>query len=121
MPSGFEVRRSAQCHQDLTAILDYLFDAYCNLGEEPAEAFDRAANKLRGIESSISQLGDVPFQGTLDSDIMNGLRHVTKQNAVVYFVPDETRQEVRVLAVFFGGQNHRQHILGRIKGTLPKA
>ena len=59
---------------------------------------------------------------------MEGLRFVEKRRAVFYFLIDERHREVRVLSIFFGGQDHRQHMLERIKalavdgraeGTIP--
>jgi toxin ParE1/3/4 len=119
VPSGFEVVRSEQCDRDLELILDHLFAAYCELGDAVPDAFNRSAQRLRGIEGEIDRLGDVPYQGTLASKIMGGLRHVTKSGAVFYFVVDEGERRVRVLGVFFGGQDHRAHILRRIVGAKP--
>jgi toxin ParE1/3/4 len=58
----------------------------------------------------------VPFQGTLREDLLAGLREVTKQNAIIYFISDAQSETVRVLAVFFGGQDHRRHMLLRLLG-----
>ncbi len=114
MPKRFNVLRSLSCDADLEAIFDHLFGAYLELGDPAGDALNRAAERLRGIEDALERLGDVPFQGSLDSRIMEGLRHVTKDNAVFYFILDEPVRELRVLGVFFGGQDHRQHILRRI-------
>ena len=114
MPSGYRVVRSVRCNEDLELIFDHLFRAYQELGDPPGTAFDRAVERLRGIEEELARLGDVPFQGTLEPRIMDGLRHVTRDRAVFYFMVDEASQVVRVLGVFFGGQDHRRHILGRI-------
>ncbi|WP_299693793.1 type II toxin-antitoxin system RelE/ParE family toxin [uncultured Tateyamaria sp.] len=114
MPTDYKVLRSAACDADIEIIFDHLFGAYRDLGEPIADALTRAAARVRGIEDALARLGDVPFQGTLVPHIMDGLRHVTKDSAVFYFVTDEARAEVRVLGVFFGGQDHRRHILQRI-------
>lgn len=116
MPKGYSVHRSLSCDADLEVIFDHLFGAYCDLGDPVEESLTRAADRLRGIEDALERLGDVPFQGTLEPRIMAGLRHVTKDNTVFYFVVDEPAHEVRVLGVFFGGQDHRRHILKRITG-----
>ena len=112
---GYRVLRSAACDADLETIFNYLFGTYQDLGDTPAEAFERAEQRLRGIEDAIETLGNVPLQGTLVPAIMEGLRHVTKDRAVFYFLVDESAQELRVLSVFFGGQDHRSHLLARIK------
>lgn len=115
---AFEVIRSTACDHDLEVIFDYLFLAYQDLGTTAADAFDRAADRVRRIEAALVTLGDVPFQGTLEPAILDGLRHVTKDRAVFYFTADEEVQTVRVLAVFFGGQDHRRHLLARIKAGM---
>ncbi len=43
-----------------------------------------------------------------------GLRHVTKGRAIFYFFIDEATKSVHGLAVFFGGQDHHQHMLARL-------
>jgi plasmid stabilization system protein ParE len=119
VPSGFEVIRSEDCDLDLELIFDHLFAAYSELGDPVRDAFVRAERRLLEIEGEIDRLGRVPYQGTLDPRIMDGLRHVTKNSAVFYFIADEAERRVRVLGVFFGGQDHRAHILRRIAGTEP--
>lgn len=117
MLTGYSVLRSISCEADLEVIFDHLFEAYRDLGDPAEDALTRAAVRLRHIEDVLERLGDVPFQGTLVPNFMAGLRHVTKDNAVFYFIVDETAHEVRVLGVFFGGQDHRRHILERIAGS----
>ena len=114
MPTRYSVHRNLACDGDLEEIFDHLVNAYRQLGDTIEDALTRAAERLRGIEDALERLGDVPFQGTLVPQFMAGLRHVTKDNAIFYFVVDEAEQESRVLAVLFGGQDHRQHILKRI-------
>ncbi|WP_299616115.1 type II toxin-antitoxin system RelE/ParE family toxin [uncultured Tateyamaria sp.] len=116
MPKGYNVFRSSACEADIEAIFDHLFQSYCDLGDPVEDALNRAAVRVRGIEDTLAGLGEVPFQGTLMPHILDGLRHVTKDNAVFYFIADEARAELRVLAVFFGGQDHKRHILRRILG-----
>lgn len=117
MPSGYKVLRSTACDADIEVIFDHLFQSYRELGDPVEDALTRAATRVRGIEDSLGALGDIPFQGTLVPQIMDGLRHVTKDNAVYYFIVEETQEELRVLGVFFGGQDHRRHILRRILGA----
>lgn len=114
MPTPFRVLRSVACDADIEAIFDHLFQSYRDLGDSSGDALTRAAARVRGIEDALAALGDVPFQGTLAPQILPGLRHVTKDGAVFYFVADDALSELRVLGVFFGGQDHRSHILRRI-------
>lgn len=111
MRKGYSVHRGLSCDADLEIIFDHLFGAYCDLGDPVEESLTRAAERLRVIEDALERLGDVPFQGTLGPKVMAGLRHVTKDNAEFYFLVNEAVREVRVLGVFFGGQDHRRHLL----------
>ena len=120
MPLGFEVIRSVRCDSDLDLIFDHLQSAYRDFGDAPDVAFKRAAERVRGIEDDMASLGNVPFQGTLEPSIMEGLRYVAKGRAVFYFLIDERHREVRVLSIFFGGQDHRRHMLERIKALAPE-
>ena len=77
-------------------------------------ALERAAARVRAIEDDMERLGRAPFQGTLREDLRPGLRQVTKRRAVFYFTVDEAAEQVRVLAVFFGGQDHLAEMLRRL-------
>lgn len=112
---AFDVVRSANCDSDLEAIFDYQFATYQALGETGADAFERAAARVLNIKTALEAFGKVPFQETLEAQIMDGLRHVTKDRAIFYFTVDEAVQQLRVLAIFFGGQDHRTQLLDRIK------
>lgn len=115
VPSGFDVVRSRGCERDLELIFDHLFDAFVDLGDAPPEAFERAAARVRAIEGELARLGNVPMQGTLVPRVMPGLRHVTKDKATFYFIADDPTRTVRVLAVFFSGQDHAARILSRLR------
>ena len=114
MPTPYRVLRSVACDADIEAIFDHLFQSYRDLGDPTTDALTRAAARVRGIEDALAALGDVPFQGPMPPDILPGIRPVPRDGAVYYYIADETLSELRVLAVFFGGQDHRNHILRRI-------
>lgn len=111
---AFEVLRSRAADRDLELIFDHLVETYQALGDPVAEAVERAATRVRAIEDAMEALGAAPFQGTLRPEFLDGLRQVTKDRAVIYFVADEATGQVRVLAVFFGGQDHLARMLRRI-------
>ena len=114
----FKVVRSADSDRDLGLILDHLIEAYIALGDPLTDALDRAAARLHAIEADMEALAHAPYQGTLLPSVAPGLRQVTKNRAIFYFDLDEERQVLRVLAIFFGGQDHlRQYLprLGRVE------
>jgi toxin ParE1/3/4 len=114
---AYRVVRSEESRQDLNLLFRHLVDSYMALGDPLADAFRKAARRLESINSDIKALGVIPNQGTLHDDIWPGLRHVTKNQAVFYFLVDDTIKIVRVVAVFFGGQDHQKHMLRRLWGS----
>lgn len=110
----YDVRRSVACRVDLEHLLDHLYRSYLDMGEDAAMAFDRAVTRIEAVEDAIDALGNAPHQGTLWPEIMEGLRWVTKNRAILYFLADDSARVIEVLAVFFGGQDHKAHMLERI-------
>ena len=113
---AYEVLRAEDAEHDLEIIFDFLLTAAAAFGESEEIAFERAVKRVADIEAGMDALGDVPHQGTLQPHLGDGVRHVTKDRAIYYFDVDDTRRTVRVLAVFFGGQDHDAHILLRLLG-----
>jgi toxin ParE1/3/4 len=111
----FRIVRSQASTEDLRAILRHLIDSYVILGDEVAQAADRALKRMDTIERDLASIGRAPYQGTLSSFAgARDLRHVTKNKVVFYFQVSETQQVVRLLAVFFGGQDHQRHMVKRL-------
>jgi toxin ParE1/3/4 len=108
------VERARDTDRDLAAIFDSLTESFVAFGEDPASAAKSAAKRLRGIETAMLSLGNAPHQGTLRPDLLPGLRSVTKDRAIFYFDVDDGRRLVRVLAIFFGGQDHQRLMLKRL-------
>ncbi|MCO6180125.1 type II toxin-antitoxin system RelE/ParE family toxin [Ciceribacter sp. RN22] len=111
---AYEVRRSAESDRDLDLIFDHLVNSYLSFGDSIVEAFSRATARVRRIEADMDALAHAPYQGTLWPEVATGLRHVTKNRAIFYFDVDDERQLVRVLAIFFGGQDHQRLMLVRL-------
>lgn len=107
---ALEVVRSRASDRDLERIFDHLVEAYQALGDPAGAALDRVAARLRGIEDAVEGPGRAPFQGTLRPDLLPGLRQVTKDRAISYFLVDEPACLIRVLAVFFAGQDHHDRM-----------
>lgn len=105
---------TAEAERDLGLIFDHLFAAYRDFGEPEAEAFDRAAARVRAIKAKGDAIAVAPHRGTRHDHILPGLRHVTIDRAIYWFDLDAPRQTVRILAVFFGGQDHIRHMLARL-------
>lgn len=112
----YRIERSSPAERDLDAIFDFLIESYLYFGDDVARAFDRATARVERIKEDLRSLGRTPHQGTRDDQFSPSLRHVTKDRAVFHFTVDDDARVVRVLAVFFGGQDHQRAMLRRLKG-----
>ena len=105
---------SVDAERDFELIFDHLVESYLEFGDDNDVALERAVQRIRDIQISANKLALLPKQGTLRPDILEGLRFVRIEKAVFWFVLDEGQKTVRVLAVFFGGQDHIRHMLVRL-------
>ena len=103
---AYRIIRTQRSDDDLVEIFEFLVQSHVMLGSGYDTAVEMASNRLNDIRGQIRQLADAPFQGTLWSDAHEGLRWVTKDRTIYYFEADKQRSEVRILAIFFGGQDH---------------
>lgn len=111
---AYRIFRSPAVTHDLDLIFDHLLQSYISLGETSGEAFDRALRRIELITSDMNTVASAPHQGTGHDRVLPGLRHVTKNRAVFYFHVDDTKETVRILAVFFGGQDHQKIMRRRL-------
>lgn len=110
----FSVERSAAAERDLDALFDFLLESYMHFGDTLEDAIDRAGARVGSVKSELRALASAPHQGTLHPDMLPGLRSVTKDRAIYYFTVDDDAHIVRVLAIFFGGQDHQRDMLKRL-------
>lgn len=112
----YEVTFSADAERDFELIFEFLFESYVEFGEAVAPAIDRAEERIQSIRTDIEALAKAPHRGTMHDDILPGLRHVTFGRAVIWFDLIEDKSSVRILAIFFGGQDHIRRMLTRLLG-----
>jgi len=110
----YKVERVRWANDDLDAIFDFLIASHMGFGESVEAAFARASARVAQIKLDMRSLGKAPHQGTLLPKLMPSLRSVTKDRAIFYFTADDEARVVRVLAVFFGGQDHQRAMLKRL-------
>ena len=110
----FRLEFSAEAERDFELIFDHLFDSYRKLGEALEDALDHAAARVMGVRAGADRLLTAPYRGKSHDDILPGLRHLTIDRAIYWFEVDEARRTIRVLAVFFGGQEHVRRMLRRL-------
>ncbi|MDX8350404.1 type II toxin-antitoxin system RelE/ParE family toxin [Cognatiyoonia sp. IB215446] len=110
----WRIEFAADVGHDFALIFDHLLAAYVDFGDPGDVALDRAAVRIRAIQADAEKLAELPFQGTLLHDIVPDVRFVRRNNAVFWFRPDAETEVVRILAVFFGAQDHIRHMMVRI-------
>ena len=109
----WNVEFSADAEHDFELIFDHLVGSYIGFGEDIEDALEHAAERLLSIRGLSNKLGHTPQLGTVRDDIADGVRFVRLDKTVFWFDLDEQRQVVRILAVFFGAQDHIRHMLTR--------
>jgi plasmid stabilization system protein ParE len=113
---AFEIEFSAESERDFELIFDHLFESYLSFGESVEEALNRGTQRVLGIRKAADRLSSFPIRGTPRDDVLPGVRYLTIDRAIYWFDVDETAQKVKVLAIFFGGQDHVRHMLVRLLG-----
>lgn len=111
---AWTVEYSSGVARDLELIFDHLFESYRSFGESPEAAFIHASQRVHDIRRAAMRLTAFPIRGTRRDDVLPGVRYLAIDRAIYWFDVDEKAKRVRVLAVFFGGQDHVRHMLARL-------
>jgi plasmid stabilization system protein ParE len=117
MPYRIEFAEASE--RDLELIFDHLFESYLGFGESTVHALEHAAERIRDIRVSAESLTLFPEHGMARGDILPGLRFMVMQRAIYWYDVDDEAQAVRVLGIFFGGQDHIRRMLIRLLGPDP--
>jgi len=112
--SRYAIEFSEEAERDFAMVLDHLFESYRSLGEPVDAAVDLAGRRVLDIRRAAERLATAPHRGTARSDLGEGMRFLALEGAVYWFEIDDVERKVRVLAVFFGGQDHVRHMLLRL-------
>ncbi|MCV6547616.1 MAG: type II toxin-antitoxin system RelE/ParE family toxin [Cohaesibacter sp.] len=108
------IRVQPEAEDDLALIYDFLFQSYLDFGEAPDDAQERVVDRIRGITKNAYDLAQNPYCGTKRNDFGDGIRNITQNKAIIWFHVDEATKTVSILAFFFGGQDHVDHMLERL-------
>lgn len=111
---AFRLEFSTAAEREFERIFDYLFEIHVGFGERPDEAVEHAAAQILEIRSAADRILTAPHRGDRQDDILPGLRHLALGRTIYRFEVDEGRETVRILGMFFGGQDHIRHMLARL-------
>ena len=110
----FRIEFSAEAERDFSLIFDHLFESYRSFGESVEAALDHCEDRIRDIRQEADRLCAAPYRAERHDDLLPGLRHLTIDRAIYWFDVDEAEQRVRILALFFDGQDHVRHMLTQL-------
>ena len=111
---AFRLEFSAEAEHDFGLIFDHLLRSDLDFGESLESALDHAAARVLEVRTAAERILTAPHRGERHDDILPGLRHLTIGRAIYWFDVDEAGRTVRVLAVFFGRQDHVRHMMTRL-------
>lgn len=111
---AYRIEFSADAERDFGLIFEHLYASYSALGESAAEALDHAERRTLAIRAAVARIALAPHRGERHDGLLPGLRHLSLERAIYWFEVDGQMQRVRVLAVFFGGQDHVHLMLERL-------
>ena len=114
---AIELEFSAEAEHDFGLIFEHLLQSYMAFGEGLESALDHAETRVLEIRATAERITAAPYRGERHDDILPGLRHLNIGRGIYWFDIDEERLVVRILAVFFGGQDHVRHMIGRMLQT----
>ncbi len=111
---AFQLEISAEAERDYELIFDHLLKGYTSFGENIENAVEHAEARVLEIRAAAHRISLAPHRGERHDDILSGLRHLTINRSIFWFDVDETNECVRILAVFFGGQDHVRRMMVRL-------
>ena len=111
---AYHLEFSADAARDFELIFEHLLRSYLEFGERLDSAVDHAGMRISEVRAAAAQILTAPHRGERHDDILPGLRHLSIGRAIYWFDVDEESQAVRILAVFFGGQDHVRHMIRRL-------
>lgn len=114
----WEIEFSAAAEQDLEILFFHLADSFQEFGASRADAAGQALTRVQRIRETAERIGSAPYRGEAHNDLLSGLRHLTLDKAIFWFVVDDEEGRVRVLAIFYGSQDHQRKMLLRLLGGL---
>ncbi len=111
----YNIRRAADVTRDLDLIEGFLFQTYQDFGDDPETAFERAAARIEDALAYMRSFVTQPHRGTEHPNIRPGIRTVTNKTFIFYFEVDDPSAQITILAIFFGGMDHRRQMMDRLR------
>jgi plasmid stabilization system protein ParE len=117
---AWRIEVSAAAEQDVALIFDVLTESYIGFGDAPVSAAEHASDRIGKILDAMERIATAPYRGTAHEAWLPGLRHLTLERAIYWYQLDATLETIRVLAIFYGGQDHTRQMLLRLLREQPQ-
>lgn len=112
---GWTVEITPGALRDAQQIFAYLFRTHQDrFGHSTREANRLAVRRVQQIIEDAGRMANAPHIGTAHYDWRPGLRHLTLNRAIYWFILDEDHKRVRIVGLFFGGQDHFSQMIARL-------
>jgi toxin ParE1/3/4 len=111
---SWAIELSTAAERDLEHLFYHLADRFVEFGSSRQEAAAQALDGVQHIRDSAERLADAPHRGATHDDLLPGSLHLTLEKAIYWFLVDEEKGRVGVLAIFYGGRRHQRKILLRL-------
>ena len=105
---------SVEAERDFGLIFDHLLRSYLGFGESLENAFGHAESRIAEFRAAAERILTAPHRGEPHDDILPGVRHLAIGRAIYWLDIDDPGETVRMLAVFFGRQDHVRHMMARL-------
>lgn len=109
------VEFSPAANRDLQRIFRHLLDTHLAFGRTTDDARNLAANRVLAIRRAADRIAHAPQIGTLHPEIGPGFRHVTLDRAIFWFIASRPDHPVRIVAIYFSGQDHIDRMMRRLR------
>lgn len=105
---------SAAAKQDVALLFEHLVESYLSFGEARDAAVDHASNRIGDILDEMDRIATAPYCGQARDGLLPNLRHLTLNRAIYWYQLDAEHQTIRILAIFYGGQDHIRQMMLRL-------
>ena len=110
----WKIEVSEAAERDLELLFHHLADSYMEFGSSRREAAAQARTRVQQVYEMTARIASAPLRGEGHGNWMPGLRHLTLDKAIYWYLVDEEAQRVRILAIFYGSQDHQRRMLRRL-------
>ena len=111
---AFRLEIAVEAERDFGLIFDHLLENYIGFGEGVESAIKHAEARVMEIRAAADRILTAAYRGVRHDDFLPGLRRLTINRAIYWFDVEEENESVRLLAVFFGGQDYVRHMMARL-------